>query len=136
MMPSRTGETVMPSGKPAKRRATLIMMLSTGMILLPGLASAQKSTLYVTARLPIVGRSVEVGAVRPGIATTSPSPALPVRATNTWTKLATLPNATVHDMAFESTTVGYAAAELGQIWKTEDGGNTWQLILNRGFPYY
>jgi photosystem II stability/assembly factor-like uncharacterized protein len=42
----------------------------------------------------------------------------------------------VHDVAFESATVGYAAAELGEVWKTKDGGSTWSLILNRGFPYY
>jgi photosystem II stability/assembly factor-like uncharacterized protein len=32
--------------------------------------------------------------------------------------------------------VGYAAAELGQVWKTTDGGKTWTEILNLGFPYY
>ena len=38
--------------------------------------------------------------------------------------------------AFVSSTVGYAAAELGQVWETTDGGSTWTEILNRGYPYY
>jgi len=42
----------------------------------------------------------------------------------------------VHDVAFVSPTVGYAAAELGQVWETTDGGSSWTEILNRGFPYY
>jgi len=104
-------------------------------IVLPGSADPGQWTRQVTGRLPIIGKSVEIGAVRP-ISPAFHEPAPPLRPVNTWTRLATLPNATVHDVAFASATVGYAAAELGQIWKTEDGGNTWKLILNRGFPYY
>ncbi len=47
-----------------------------------------------------------------------------------------MPGAVVHDVDFPTARVGYAAAELGQVWKTEDGGKTWTRILNRGFPYY
>src|SRR5579864_4628439 len=105
-------------------------------IALSASAATEQSVRYVTARVPIVGHSVEVRAVRPAAVSTSRNRSIPLRATNTWTKLATLPNATVHDVAFATATVGYAAAELGQVWKTTDGGNTWQLVLNRGFPYY
>jgi len=94
-------------------------------------------TRYVSARAPVNGPSVEIGAVRPGGvpgAKAAPGPAK--HPTNTWTKLASLPGATVHDMAFVSPTVGYAAAELGQVWETTDGGSSWSEILNRGFPYY
>jgi photosystem II stability/assembly factor-like uncharacterized protein len=125
----------MLSDKPQEKRATLNWLLAAAVLLLPGAVCAQKSALYVTARLPIVGHSVEIGAVRPVIPT-SPRRSPPIRRTNTWTKLATLSNATVHDVAFGTATIGYAAAELGQIWKTTDGGNTWQLVLNRGYPYY
>ena len=55
---------------------------------------------------------------------------------NTWTLLATIPGAVIHDIAFASPTVGYAAAEGGQVWKTTDGGKTWNLALNLGYPYY
>src|SRR5262249_27362893 len=32
--------------------------------------------------------------------------------------------------------IGFAAAELGQVWKTTDGGKHWTEIVNLGFPYY
>jgi photosystem II stability/assembly factor-like uncharacterized protein len=102
---------------------------------LPVSARAEHTTRYITARVPITGHSVDVSVVRPAIGSSRVA-APPLHHANSWTKLATLPNATVHDVAFESASVGYAAAELGQIWKTSDGGNTWTEILDRGFPYY
>lgn len=42
----------------------------------------------------------------------------------------------IHDLAFASPAVGYAAAELGQVWKTSNGGRSWTEVLNLGFPYY
>jgi photosystem II stability/assembly factor-like uncharacterized protein len=119
----------------ARRFSTLPTALLIAAMALPDSAIAQKTTRYIAAREPIVGLSVELDAVRPTVAASHLIvPAL--RPANSWNKLATLPNATAHDLAFESATVGYAAAELGQVWKTKDGGNTWALILNRGFPYY
>jgi photosystem II stability/assembly factor-like uncharacterized protein len=95
------------------------------------------TTRYVSARMPFAGPSAEVGAVRAAGLSLDASSLTPAgRATNTWTKLATLPGAVVHDVAFSSAKVGYAAAELGQVWKTTDGGKKWTEILNRGFPYY
>ncbi len=44
--------------------------------------------------------------------------------------------AVIHDISFPTTLVGYAAAELGQVWKTTDGGSKWTEIMNLGFPYY
>lgn len=55
---------------------------------------------------------------------------------NTWQLQSTLPNAVIHDLAFASAQVGYAAAEAGQVWKTADGGTTWTQVMNLGFPYY
>jgi photosystem II stability/assembly factor-like uncharacterized protein len=53
-----------------------------------------------------------------------------------WQLQATLPGAVIHDLSFASPTIGYAAAELGQVWKTTDGGKTWTEVLNLGGPYY
>jgi photosystem II stability/assembly factor-like uncharacterized protein len=108
----------------------------------PTLASAAgaevaRSNLYVSARIPSNRPSREIGAVRPAGLSPRAAEMTPAgRPANTWTKLANLPGATVHDVAFASPTVGYAAAELGQVWETTDGGATWKEILNRGFPYY
>ena len=55
--------------------------------------------------------------------------------TNSWRLQATL-SGVVTDLAFPSATVGYAAAELGRVWKTTDGGETWNSIMDLGFPYY
>jgi photosystem II stability/assembly factor-like uncharacterized protein len=90
---------------------------------------------YVSARVPTMGQSRTLGAVRP--AGLSPRAVTQNgKSVNTWTKLAMLPGAVVHDVTFVSPQTGYAAAELGQVWKTTDGGAHWTPILNRGFPYY
>ena len=102
---------------------------------MPSFAGSGATTDYVSARLPMNGPSAEIGAIRPaGLAPHSITPS--GHPGNDWTLLANLPGATVHDVAFVSPTVGYAAAELGQVWETTDGGTSWTKILNRGFPYY
>jgi photosystem II stability/assembly factor-like uncharacterized protein len=55
---------------------------------------------------------------------------------NPWRLQATLPGTVIKDISFASPTVGYVAAELGKVWKTTDGGNTWTPIMNLGYPYY
>ncbi|MFL5732997.1 MAG: hypothetical protein ACJ78Q_07320 [Chloroflexia bacterium] len=56
--------------------------------------------------------------------------------TNPWQLQATLSGAVIKDISFPTAQVGYAAAELGQVWKTTDGGSHWARIMNLGFPYY
>lgn len=53
-----------------------------------------------------------------------------------WQLQASLPGSVIHDLSFASPTVGFAAAEAGQIWKTSNGGKTWTAALNLGYPYY
>ncbi|HEX3664856.1 MAG TPA: hypothetical protein VHU23_06470 [Rhizomicrobium sp.] len=102
-----------------------------------GASAHAATTRYVSARLPMNGPSQEAGAVRPAGLSPDKHKLTPKgQPSNTWTQLANLPGATVHDVAFSSPTTGYAAAELGQIWQTTDGGTTWKEILNRSFPYY
>jgi photosystem II stability/assembly factor-like uncharacterized protein len=55
---------------------------------------------------------------------------------NRWKLQATLSGAVIHDISFPTAKIGYAAAELGQVWKTTNGGSKWTEIMNLGFPYY
>jgi photosystem II stability/assembly factor-like uncharacterized protein len=139
MVFAHTGERLMmPMERncPARlRRLRARTALFVLMMVPAGMAHAESTTRFVASRVPITGASAEVAAVRLSVPAHAIAPP-PLRPANSWTKLATLPNATVHDVAFESATVGYAAAELGQVWKTTDGGNGWTEILNRGYPYY
>jgi photosystem II stability/assembly factor-like uncharacterized protein len=92
---------------------------------------------YVIARMPVNGPSMELAAVRPaGLSPALSSVTASGHPSNVWTKLATIPGATIHDVVFTSPADGFAAAELGQVWATTDGGKTWAEMLNRGFPYY
>ncbi len=57
---------------------------------------------------------------------------------NTWKLLATLPGIIIHDISFPTAKIGYAVGELGQVWKTTDGGNSWvqQVLSERGSDYF
>jgi len=89
----------------------------------------------VSQRNPTIGESREMAAERPLAA--GPRAFIPANPNpNPWQLLANIPGAVIHDIAFSSATTGYVAAELGQVWKTTNGGNTWTEVLNLGFPYY
>jgi photosystem II stability/assembly factor-like uncharacterized protein len=53
-----------------------------------------------------------------------------------WERMSCPANVYVKAISMASAQVGFAAAELGVVLRTTDGGNTWQTILNQGFPYY
>jgi len=40
------------------------------------------------------------------------------------------------DVSFANTQVGYIVTELGSVYKSTDGGDTWSSVMNLGFPYY
>lgn len=103
-----------------------------------GAHSGRPLVRQVSARMPVTGgTSVALSALRPaGSAPSATAMTAVGPAVNTWTNQATLVGAVVHDVDFPTPKIGYAAAELGQVWKTTDGGATWTKILNRGFPYY
>ncbi len=96
---------------------------------------------YTSSRVPMQGKGPIhiLAANRPAI-TTVPTPG-GTRAesaqpqTNPWRLQATL-SGVITDLAFPSAAVGYAAAELGRVWKTTDGGETWMVVMDLGFPYY
>ncbi len=73
---------------------------------------------------------------RPSASGGSGTPARKVPQSNPWRLQATVPSAVIKDISFASPTVGYMAGELGKVWKTTNGGATWTLIMNLGFPYY
>jgi photosystem II stability/assembly factor-like uncharacterized protein len=45
-------------------------------------------------------------------------------------------NWTFEDISFADTQNGFAAAELGKVLRTQDGGATWTSVMDLGFPYY
>ncbi len=111
------------------------MRLAALLLLSASLALAQ-STQHISARLPVQGNSRNLAADRIAPAPYPSTKALTSPATNPWKLQATLPGAVIHDISFPTPKIGYAAAELGQVWKTTNGGASWTEILNLGFPYY
>jgi photosystem II stability/assembly factor-like uncharacterized protein len=99
-------------------------------------AAAAETIHHVAGRSPVQGPGYEMSADRPASPGTAHTAGSVRPNANAWTLLATLPGAVIHDISFPTTKVGYAAAELGQVWKTTDGGAHWREIVNLGFPYY
>jgi hypothetical protein len=99
-------------------------------------APAADDVRHVSSRVPVLGSSREMAAMRPANSPPAQSREVVAPTANPWQLLATLPGAVIHDVSFATPQIGYAAAELGQVWKTTDGGVNWTLILNLGFPYY
>jgi photosystem II stability/assembly factor-like uncharacterized protein len=113
----------------------LLAVILAGFAIAPKTAAAS-DVRHVSARTPILGPSRELSAER-SADTTPGQPAEAVASTtHKWKLLATLSGAVIHDISFPTVSVGYAAAELGQVWKTTDGGTNWTEIMNLGFPYY
>jgi photosystem II stability/assembly factor-like uncharacterized protein len=105
-------------------------------------ATAQDSAVlvpHVSRTVPVRTSARALSALRPITAPgtqVQPLTESAVLPANSWQLLATLPGAIIHDLVFVGATVGYAAAEGGQVWKTTDGGKTWNMVLNLGYPYY
>ena len=105
-------------------------------------AAAQDSAVlapHVSRTVPVTTATHLLSAQRPiGAADSAAQPHQHDASTpgNSWKLMATLTGAVIHDMAFVSATTGYAVAEGGQVWKTSNGGKTWSLVLNLGYPYY
>ncbi len=111
--------------------ATLLLLLVSAAV-----AQSAEPAHHIAARLPILGTSHELAADRVARVHSAPTAAQVSPTANPWKLQATLPGAVIHDISFPTSKVGYAAAELGQVWKTTNGGATWTEILNLGFPYY
>jgi photosystem II stability/assembly factor-like uncharacterized protein len=112
-------------------------------VLVPGSIKGNKTAVtvhYTYGRVPMQGQGPThiLAADRP-IATAPAFVDRPARSaqpqTNPWRLQAKL-SGVVTDLAFPTASTGYAAAELGRVWKTTDGGETWTVIMDLGFPYY
>ncbi|MFY9644065.1 MAG: hypothetical protein WAK29_02750 [Terriglobales bacterium] len=95
---------------------------------------------HVSRAVPVAAPARELSAARPlsrheGIVQPDPANA---EATPTWKLLATFPGVIIHDVAFPTSKIGYAVGELGQVWKTTNGGSNWeqQVLSNGGSDYF
>jgi hypothetical protein len=105
-------------------------------LILPTAVAFCQTTRHVSSRVPVLGNSRELVAERPAQLSAPHTEGVVGPSANAWQLQATIPGAVIHDVSFSSATTGYVAAELGQVWKTTDGGATWTEVLNLGFPYY
>ncbi|MGA9902393.1 MAG: hypothetical protein WBQ39_10685 [Terriglobales bacterium] len=98
-------------------------------------------THHVSGTVPIASSQRELSAER-GDARDAPvvqpsSTGLTAQG-HTWQLLTTLPGVIIHDISFPTAKIGYAVGELGEVWKTTDGGNKWvqQVLSNAGNDYF
>ena len=111
--------------------------LAFAVVVLSLTALAQDSLVqHISGNVPVQSPHIALSAERPQVAPVTAAQPIAAPVAHNWQLQATLPGAVIHDISFASPLVGYAAAELGQVWKTTNGGQTWTEILNLGGPYY
>lgn len=118
------------------RVCAFILLLIVSLSLQAGAQSSSAVAHHVSARTPVQGAGTELSADRPFVPPAAEAEPASRPTGNTWTLLATLPGAVIHDISFPTAMIGYAAAEGGQVWKTTNGGKNWTEVLNAGYPYY
>jgi hypothetical protein len=118
-------------------RASLFLSVATLAFSLQAFAQDSSAAMHhVSGRIPVTSAGRELSAERPYVPpATGAEPRLQPTG-NTWTLLATIPGAVIHDISFPTAMIGYAAAEGGQVWKTTNGGKNWTEVLNLNYPYY
>jgi len=115
----------------------------TQVLLLASLSFSQNPaspTHHIARAIPVGSPRYELSVERPqapGPTFAEPPATSDASQGNKWTLLATLPGV-IHDIAFPTAKIGYAAGEQGEVFKTTDGGMTWtQLTLsNAGNDYF
>ena len=128
--------TFTASGSPAFAAALVMALAPFAAGSAAAAATSETTVRYVSQRLPVQGIGRESAAERPRVVPATRHAAAVARGASHWRLQAPLPGAVVHDLAFPTAQVGYAAAELGQVWKTSDGGENWTRVMDLGFPYY
>jgi photosystem II stability/assembly factor-like uncharacterized protein len=95
---------------------------------------------HVSQTLPVQSPRIELSAQRSGAPPREligQNPSGLVDQSHTWKLLSSLPGVIIHDIAFPTAKIGYAVGELGQVWKTTDGGSHWvQQALSNGSSDY
>jgi photosystem II stability/assembly factor-like uncharacterized protein len=110
------------------------LLLSAFLVAAPGQALAQTIFHDLRARdgLTIISR---IPATGPGLPV-PPAPPAPPADIGDWQLMSVPPNVFIRAISMGSRNVGFAAAELGIVLRSTDGGDSWQTILNQGFPFY
>jgi photosystem II stability/assembly factor-like uncharacterized protein len=117
----------------------LILSVATAACIVPNalIAQTDNSTVrHIASRIPTQGVGRNLSADRPVKASRRLATEAVIPTAHYWKLLASIPGAVIHDISFPTPKIGYAAAELGQVWKTTDGGAHWTEIMNLGSPYY
>lgn len=114
----------------------IVLVTLLGLALAAPTTTTAEEVPHVAYRSPVLCPARVMAAERPVDTRKQPVSQSVSPNANPWKLLATLPGAVIHDISFPTVKVGYAAAELGQVWKTTDGGAHWKEIVNLGFPYY
>jgi len=114
----------------------LHILIAAGAVTLASSGQTDNTVRHVASRIPVRGIAREFSADRPTDASTQGAVGNVNSKPNPWKLQATLSGAVIHDISFPTSLVGYSAAELGQVWKTTNGGSQWTRIMNLGFPYY
>jgi photosystem II stability/assembly factor-like uncharacterized protein len=93
--------------------------------------SAQTTTQDVRAHGSVIARMPHSG---PGLAAQRSQPG---GETDSAWQLVTVPAGVyLRAISMGSSSVGFAAAEQGVVLRSTNGGDSWQVILNDGFPFY
>lgn len=119
-----------------KASHALHILIAAGAVTIAASGQTDNAVRHVAARIPVRGPAREFSAVRPAVGDPQLRISRVSPKANPWKLQATLSGAVIHDISFPTPLVGYAAAELGQVWKTTNGGSQWTRIMNLGFPYY
>jgi photosystem II stability/assembly factor-like uncharacterized protein len=108
------------------------------MIALAGLA-VSSAALGQTSTASVRGRDhslvATIPAAGPGFVHHATRPNLPGCADGMWEQMVVPPGAYIRAISMSYPT-SFAAAELGIVLRSNNGGETWQVILNEGFPIY
>ena len=101
-------------------------------VAVPSAASAQVQFAETFGR---DGTSLVARVPHSGPGLSAPRPCTSV-SDGAWSLMSVPPGVYIRAVSMGTPQVGFAAAELGIVLRTTDGGSTWQSILNQGFPYY